>query len=334
MTQFVLANQTPQDKVGRSLPKARLYFYDNNTFNFKDVYSDTARTSVLPNPVIADGSGVFPAIYLALDSNYRVSLKDRHDIQVTPFSDDQGVNAQGLGTAAYLDAQTSDIDGAANKVLKTGAFGLGSTSGIVYADADDVGGYAHFVRFTSSTLNTPIPSNFFEGYTVAGSGFSCVTVELVASGIELPRSFKRSNRNGTWTEWAEVFTPGNTIGPVSQSGGIPTGAIIESGTNANGSFTKYADGTLICTFLVDAATPVFNLTGAIYETDSKSWTFPVLFVGLPTGYSVNEVSGVGSCWGGLGTGATTTTDTSFKIFRAVSIAATPKASLMAIGRWF
>ena len=98
MTQFVLANQTPQDEVGRTLPKARLYFYENNTFNFKDVYSDTARTSVLPNPVIADGDGRFPAIYLAVNSNYRVHLKDRFDKQVTPFLDNQGEAAQGLAT--------------------------------------------------------------------------------------------------------------------------------------------------------------------------------------------------------------------------------------------
>lgn len=103
MTQFVLANQTPQDGVGRTLPKSRLYFYENNTFNFKDVYSDTARTSVLPNPVIADGDGRFPAIYLAVNSNYRVSLKDRFDKQVTPFVDNQGGDALGLGTAAYAD---------------------------------------------------------------------------------------------------------------------------------------------------------------------------------------------------------------------------------------
>lgn len=38
----------------------------------------------------------------------------------------------------------------------------------------------------------------------------------------------------------------SAVGPVTQTGGVPTGAIIESGSNANGNYTKFADGTLIC----------------------------------------------------------------------------------------
>ena len=39
---------------------------------------------------------------------------------------------------------------------------------------------------------------------------------------------------------------GNILGTVSQSGGIPTGAIIERGSNANGEYVRFADGTQIC----------------------------------------------------------------------------------------
>lgn len=33
------------------------------------------------------------------------------------------------------------------------------------------------------------------------------------------------------------------VATVSQVGGVPTGGIVESGSNANGSYTKFADGT-------------------------------------------------------------------------------------------
>ena len=46
---------------------------------------------------------------------------------------------------------------------------------------------------------------------------------------------------------AEVFKQSNILGTVSESGGAPTGAIIERGSNANGEFVKYADGTMIST---------------------------------------------------------------------------------------
>lgn len=45
---------------------------------------------------------------------------------------------------------------------------------------------------------------------------------------------------------AKYFNKTNILGTVSQSGGVPTGAVIERGSNANGSYVKFADGTMIC----------------------------------------------------------------------------------------
>lgn len=52
------------------------------------------------------------------------------------------------------------------------------------------------------------------------------------------------------------------VGTASQSGGVPTGAIMERGTNANGEFTRFANGVQICTRSVTVqpntyATPAF-----------------------------------------------------------------------------
>ena len=44
-----------------------------------------------------------------------------------------------------------------------------------------------------------------------------------------------------------IYHNKNAVGPVSQSDGVPTGAIIQRGSNANGEFVRYADGTQICT---------------------------------------------------------------------------------------
>jgi len=38
----------------------------------------------------------------------------------------------------------------------------------------------------------------------------------------------------------------SAVGTVSESSGTPTGDIIERGSNANGEYVKYADGTMIC----------------------------------------------------------------------------------------
>jgi hypothetical protein len=47
-------------------------------------------------------------------------------------------------------------------------------------------------------------------------------------------------------EITDHYKKSNILGTVSESSGVPTGAIIERGNNANGEFVKYADGTLIC----------------------------------------------------------------------------------------
>lgn len=44
-----------------------------------------------------------------------------------------------------------------------------------------------------------------------------------------------------------LYSRDSILGTVSQSGGVPTGAIIERGSNANGEYVRFADGTQICT---------------------------------------------------------------------------------------
>ncbi|MFM5873907.1 pyocin knob domain-containing protein [Aeromonas veronii] len=50
-----------------------------------------------------------------------------------------------------------------------------------------------------------------------------------------------------WVAWDGALSYSNIVGTVSQSGGAPAGSIIERGSNANGEYVKFADGTMICT---------------------------------------------------------------------------------------
>jgi len=71
---------------------------------------------------------------------------------------------------------------------------------------------------------------------------------------------------------SDVYKQANILGTVSQSGGVPTGAIIERDSNANGEYVKYADGTMICS--VRGLTLPRTAFGNIMETP---WFFPVSF---------------------------------------------------------
>lgn len=73
----------------------------------------------------------------------------------------------------------------------------------------------------------------------------------------------------SYTPWYKAVTNNNILGTVSQFGGLPTGAIIERGSNANGEYVKLADGTMICTAIVSV-----DLTTAQVNT----YPFPASFL--------------------------------------------------------
>jgi len=78
-----------------------------------------------------------------------------------------------------------------------------------------------------------------------------------------------------------VYHRGNVVGTVSQSGGTPTGAVVERDENANGEYVKFADGTLICwaTEGVNRTTP--STFGVVYFSSDAVLTFPEPFVSTP-----------------------------------------------------
>jgi len=59
----------------------------------------------------------------------------------------------------------------------------------------------------------------------------------------------------------KAYRRGNILGTVSQSGGVPTGAIIERGSNANGSYVRFADGTQECWTYKTAIVPAGGVVG-------------------------------------------------------------------------
>ncbi len=125
------------------------------------------------------------------------------------------------------------------------------------------------------------------------------------------------------------YGPGNLLGTVSASGGVPTGAVIERGTTPNAEYIRFADGTQICTAvlgLVDCTTS----EGALFASGSEVWAFPIAFASGST----PSVSGSGSSTSRfLGFDAPTETEVSYKVLSTASDT-TPRApTVTAIGRW-
>lgn len=121
-----------------------------------------------------------------------------------------------------------------------------------------------------------------------------------------------------------AFRKGTILGTVSQSGGVPTGAILERGNNANGYYFRSANGLQVCMHFAN----VNSATGG-----GLGWTFPATFADNPH-VAMNMQIGAGSdaknfnaqmTYQGIsGSGATLTYTT----------ASTVTGHLIAIGRWF
>ncbi|MDX1538818.1 hypothetical protein [Arsukibacterium sp.] len=160
----------------------------------------------------------------------------------------------------------------------------------------------------------------------SGNGFingAAGILRLLTSDIERMRidsSGKLTSANGA------AF-----VGTVAQGGN--QSAIIQRGSNANGGYVRFADGTQICFTNRQTALAINNPIGNLFWTGSNLWTLPVSFVAPPT-VSVSEAGGAGGCWGGLGTGGTDATTTTFALYRGTLENTQPIASLIAIGRWY
>jgi len=132
---------------------------------------------------------------------------------------------------------------------------------------------------------------------------------------------------------AGAYGKSNIVGTVSQSGGVPTGAIVEQGSNANGSYTKFADGTMICRGVSAGSVAANNAGGSVFHSTQVAFTFPVVFVGGVPCVSLNTITAAGYyCWAAV-EGATTN---SALAGRVVSPSNTASAYLcfIAVGRWF
>jgi len=108
-------------------------------------------------------------------------------------------------------------------------------------------------------------------YFTSGTAMSTMTVTATARTL-LDDTTISAMRTTLGLKTAAL---GDILGTVSQAGGVPTGAIYQYGSNANGSYIRFADGTQICTIgsgLVPTATGVAGF----------AWTFPIAFITAPT----------------------------------------------------
>lgn len=110
--------------------------------------------------------------------------------------------------------------------------------------------------------------------------------------------------------------------------------IVESGSNANGNWTKFADGTMICTRTMGNVLIRKVAVGSGWRSDSIDWTFPIPFSSQP-GFSHSVSGGQVNILTGNGVNGLTESSASVVAISLtdISSSANCRISLIAIGRW-
>ncbi len=190
--------------------------------------------------------------------------------------------------------------------------------------SDDGSSFAEALRIDPATARPALP----QGATVTGT----VTGTAVTQG-PTDATADRLIRAG------DGYVKGTILGPVSQSGGVPTGAVIERGSNANGDYVRYADGTQICTHTITLS---YNAAARV----NTHWSYPAAFATAPnvsfsgnlSDFLANATPGpdeVGQIWSGV----VSTTWVPVWLYRLSGMTDfapgdTCDVRVTAIGRWF
>lgn len=154
----------------------------------------------------------------------------------------------------------------------------------------------------ADTASMVLQTGFSGRAEIGTAGTDQLAIKVSADGSTWIESLKFNSTAGTVTGTAVQqsrtditaerlmradygYGPGNLLGAVSQSAGVPQGAVIERGTNANGDYTRFADGTQICLATLSVGSVIAAGDGSwanpYRSSPDLTWTFPAAFSVTP-----------------------------------------------------
>jgi hypothetical protein len=250
----------------------------------------------------------------------------------------QGLAVTGPVTGtAVMQSATDSTHGRLMALLgNTGAFGLGGTFGPQLADLDATVIAAGLYSFNTGSGTTGTNPGFAAGAVLVlqgiGTGTNAPMMIAVERSASAGRMAWRSSQGGTWSPWRSVLGRHDILGTVAQSAGQPTGAILETGTNANGRFTRHADGRQICEHTLTATGGATTADGALFRSATVPWTFPAAFATGSSPAIYGDVPTVGMFVQCAARGPASVSG--LRVYSTVSNGANIAFNIRAEGRWF
>ena len=188
-SRFNMPYVTGFDATGIVMPGGKLYFYVTGTTTPAITYSDQNLSTPNANPVVANGAGLFPSIFLNPSVTYKVTLTDASDDQIWTADPVSGgltnaaVNCQG----AAVDV-AANIQSAINALEASGGGKITLSSGICKTTAALTVNSANGIYITGQgqAATTLAPSGSFNAISYSGGfqngGVSDLTIDATNLG--------------------------------------------------------------------------------------------------------------------------------------------------------
>jgi len=225
-------------------------------------------------------------------------------------------------TQTIASATTTDIGAATSNVVIISGTTTITGLGTVAAGARRSVRFSGILILTHNATSLILPGSA----NITTAAGDCAEFRSLGGGNWVCTSFSPASGNYYRT---------NILGTVSQSSGVPTGALIEDGSNANGNFVKFADGTMICTRIVNlGSVAVTAAVGSLFNAISGSLPYAATFSASPD-VTIKVVAPSGAMWASGGSAFPGVSGSNaFAILSPTAATATVSVQVLAIGRWF
>lgn len=245
--------------------------------------------------------------------------------------------AGNLGTAAQRNVMPSLTDKSIpNALMPLGAFGWGQ-------QADTFNGNLNDAPFGFCIAGAGAANNYFGQnsflLTISADPASTRKRQMLFR-FDSTNQVERFFNGSSWSGWDIAYSSFNVVGTVSQSGGIPTGALLQWGVTPTGLFFRFFGGLQICLHKITGVGYAQSDYGGHYS-GNQSWTYPAAFVDTPrvfyTSSGLTTTNGT-ACWP-LSVPRLTSSppglnaDNGFYVMFSQAGGFTASIDCLAIGRW-
>jgi len=241
----------------------------------------------------------------------------------------------GLGTAATATITISATDTTSGRAMRVGDGGLLGIAPQITDFTADLPGSTGFYRALGDApgIFPGVPSNNWVTVLGIRNEGNRRTFLGIHNSASRARTFFGHRLTATGAVlWAEAYDSTSLLGTVSQTAGVPTGAVIQRGSNANGESVRFADGTMICTHSVSASLAIDTAHLGGFRSTGQTWAYPAAFAAAP---AVGVLARNLTAFGGISANTPGTGSMQWAVTAVTSqSAATREVALIAIGRWF